>query len=74
MVDSERKPIFGISKQNSFYSHRNGGFDDDVDGTYKKYTNLACISEMKRTLQKMEKHELFGNISRHPFTVYRLFI
>lgn len=55
MVDSERKPILGISKQNSFYSHRNGGFDDDVDGTFKKYTNLACI----RTLQKMKKYELF---------------
>lgn len=55
MVDSERKPILRISKQNSFYSHRNGGFDDDVDGTFKKYTNLACI----RTLQKMKKYELF---------------
>lgn len=31
MVDSERKPILGISKQNSSYSHSNGGFDDDVD-------------------------------------------
>lgn len=74
MVDSERKPILGISKQNSFYSHRNGGFDDDVDGTFKKYTNLACISEMKRTLQKMKKYELFWFYQPSFVTVYRLFI